>query len=103
VIEPPDPAVAARIRAERAKANGLAQMLRQSCRFEFNNGAKVRQRRIGDRTACATFTVTRPGGIEQSFHHSLPDYTAAYAFAMAEHIEQKIKGKDHPLMQAAID
>jgi hypothetical protein len=81
------------------KAEGLAKMLRERCRFEFKNGAKVKQRRIGDRTRPATYTITRADGIERTFHHG--EEAAAYDFATAEHIEQKIKGKDHPLMKAA--
>ena len=101
MIEAPDPTVAARMRAQKEKAAGLEKMLRERCRFEFRNGAKVRQRRIRDRSAIATFTVTRADGIERSFHHGLASYIAAYEFAMAESVEQPIDGKDHPLMRAA--
>lgn len=102
MIEPPDPAVAARMRKDRAKAAGLEQMLRKHCRFEFVGGAKVKQRRIGDRTAAATFTVTRPDGEERTFHHGLVSYMRAHRFATAEHVEKSIDVKDHPLMQAAV-
>lgn len=89
------------MRADRAKAEGLAQQLREHCRFEFKNGTKVKQRRIGDRSYFATFDVIRPDGEERTFHHGLVNYIAAHRFATAEVVEKQIDGKDHPLMQAA--
>ena len=89
------------MRADRAKAEGLAQQLREHCRFEFRNGAKVKQRRIGDRSGLATFTVTRPDGEERTFHHGLVSYIAANRFATAESVAKRLEGDEHPLMRAA--
>lgn len=101
MIEPPDPVVAAKIKAERGKGEALAAMLAKHCRFNFKNGSKVKQQRIGDRTAPATFTVTRLDGEEKTFHHGIANYIAAHRFATAESVERTIDPADHPLMKAA--
>lgn len=100
MIEPADPGVVQRSRERAVKVAPLCEMLRIHCRFTHKeSGAEFRQRRIGDRTAIATYTVTRTDGESKTFRHGRE--WEALCFATAESVEKNIDGKDHPLMQAA--
>lgn len=64
------------------------------------SGAVVTQRRTGDRSYLARFTVTRTDGESRAFRHGGANYIAAIEYATAESVPKKHRGKDHPLMQA---